>query len=934
MDVWEILLSLFCVVKPIPSAMSKSLYFKVLTLSVLLLCGMVSCSQSEIPSDPHKRILSVTIGPTGDILIGETAVFEIHAQDFASTNHEVYCTFDETEVVCRINSVSVASGHRMSMPVDGRTIRIEAIPQVAGDIKISLWVADGSSRVSQVLTLSGVDKVYRVELQNTPSPMYPGLRRSIDLLITDPEKPDLIAVDYTVSAKVIKGKGVVHILDEMVWNDTLPDFAPCASVVKNAKWAMMYTGLEVGENQIKFTVQDAEGRESSSVQTIQIAPSEFEIDTVQKTPTPVIERNERYLVHFFIDDKGNYTNHFVARCHFTKGKGSIGVSQDVLSEEPTELKPFNRSQLCQIEPETEGEIEAVIEIHDLYGAVQSQKVAFSVNGDDYAITCNFDGNQYTHVAKPFEINLSGSKDPANQYQLKAELIEGPAGKASLKLNGTELLGLTEAQDILAHETMYVRFDQPGNYKFRLTFSDKWADPKEQYVTFIVTDNPLNVTLSRESDRVQLGSSKDYAQWQSQMSVPKEDAGIWEGATLHFISNTGKGTLMVDNAELASGSSCSMANKTTAFYYTPTVVGQHNLTFLFSLADGRTVTKVFPIEVSYSDISANLSCATTTLYDNEEREISIFTEHPGYDGKMKYKFEWIAGHGKIIAATGTELTANKSYPLDQKTTERMKYVVTDSYTGPVEIRYTIIGGGDMEVSKTVKFNVEPALRIFLRAPSTMRMGTAEEITVSIQKKDYTGNFGITYELQQPYPIYVGKGTIAGMTDGIPSIVTGNSQTLVFTPTEAGQTQLRITVSDDTGKTVSETITFYIALLPLEVNPSPINAPVFHGMKPTEIILTIPDENPEGEYKVSYVPTHDANPDDYPIDQKYACLMYLETDNGVSWGQRTQRTLKRGSYKVDFLLENESKYIHLHFTLVGPNGTTVITTVKVINTSYRE
>ena len=174
----------------------------------------------------------------------------------------------------------------------------------------------------------------------------------------------------------------------------------------------------------------------------------------------------------------------------------------------------------------------------------------------------------------------------------------------------------------------------------------------------------------------------------------------------------------------------------------------------------------------------------------------------------------------------------------------------------------------------------------------------------------------------------------MTDGIPSIVTGNSQTLVFTPTEAGQTQLRITVSDDTGKTVSETITFYIALLPLEVNPSPINAPVFHGMKPTEIILTIPDENPEGEYKVSYVPTHDANPDDYPIDQKYACLMYLETDNGVSWGQRTQRTLKRGSYKVDFLLENESKYIHLHFTLVGPNGTTVITTVKVINTSYRE
>lgn len=888
---------------------------KIALLFVLMsvfVSGFVSCSETEAPIDPYKRTLTATNTPSSDVLLGEKAVFEITAEDFSSGQQQISCTFNESMVQVWVEGSQMASGHRLPMSVNGRTIRVEVKPLTDGPIEVMLNVTDGSVNTSHKLSFQATEKVYRVELKGVPE-MYMGLRRSIDMYVTDPSKPDLITVNYLVSAKVIKGKGIIHILDEMVWNDTIPDFTPTASVVKNSKWAMMYTGFQQGENQLEFTVQDSDGKTSKSVATIDIKPSEFAFDTINKTPTKVIDRNELYRVHFMIDDKDNYSNQFFARCYFTKGKGSIGVSQHILSEDPDDLKPFNRSQLCQIEPETEGDIQAVIEIHDLYGTVHSQTVDFKVNGDNYNIDYKFDVDQWTHVQKPFEFTISGSTDPLNKYQFSAELTEGSVQDATMELDAKDILG-KGFQDILPHETLYVRFTNPGTYKMKLMFQDKWSHPKEQAVTFIVTDNPLSVAFSEDQHDAVLGSNKDYAQWTSTMSITLgEGTETYKGAALKYTNTEGKGVLKVNNAELVSGSSCNLDSKTATFLYTPSAVGQHTLTFLYTLADGRTATKTATVNVKYSPVRLNLVCATGTMYEGESREISILTSQAGYPGDMKYKFEFLEGKGQINGPGGSKLSEGTSYTVAQKVTERMAYSTSDGYTGPVKIRYTITGGDKMTTTGTASFTVEPGLSVTVATPSGVKMGTPANIEVKASKPGYTGKLNVKYEIQKPFPSYVGSGTVAGMTEGVAIEMTNNTQTLVFTPTSAGKVQILVTVTDDAGKSVSQPITFTIALLPLVVNPSPIVYDWMNGQD--TFTITVPEGNGSTSYQVSHT-------------QFSGTSTIIFVDENRVWTPNTPKTLPPGTYqlRIENMVFNENTV--LTFTLIdGGTGEIIDTKAKV-------
>lgn len=888
-----------------------------ITTISMFMVGFGSCSKTEGPEDLYKRTLTVTSAPPGDVQLGEKVVFEISAEDFSSEKQLVSCTFDEAKVNVWIEGSPMSSGHRLSMSVNSRTLRVEAKPLSEGAVEVILNITDGYVNTSQKLGFQASGKVYRVELKGIPA-MYMGLRRSIDMYVTDPGQPDLITVNYLVSAKVLKGKGIIHILDEIVWNDTVPDFTPAASVVKNSKWAMMYTGFQVGENQLEFTVQDKDGKASKSVASIHINPSEFSFDTINKTPTPVIDRNELYRVHFMIDDKDNYSNQFFARCYFTKGKGSIGVSQHILSEDPDDLKPFNRSQLCQIEPETEGEIQAVIEIHDLYGTVHSQTVDFKVNGDSYNIDYKFDMNQWTHVRKPFEFTISGSTDPLNKYQFSAELTQGSSQNATIELNAEDILG-KGLQNILRHETLYVRFTEPGTYKMKLMFHDKWSLPKEQAVTFVVTDNLLSVAFSADQHQAVLGSHKNYAQWTSTMSVAVgEGTDTYKGATLKYTNTEGKGVLKVNNAELVSGSGCNFDSRTATFFYTPSAVGRHTLTFLFTLADGRTATKTVTVDVSYSPVKLNLVCPSNPLYDGQEREISILTTQSGYSGDMKYKFEFLAGDGKITGADGTPLAEGTPYTVVQSVTERMNYTA-EGYTGPVQIRYTITGGDNMTATSTASFTVEPGLSLTVGTPSSVQMGTPANIEVQASKPGNTGQFKVKYEIQKPFPTYVGSGTITDMVEGVDMEMTGSKQTLVFTPTTAGKIQILVTVTDDTGKSVSQPVTFTIALLPLVVNPSPLEAELFD---PNTITITVPEGNTPGQYQVSYEPLGIAGD---PTTK--TGTVYFETEI-MEWNAGVQKALGPGTYTLTYTPSRRSDH-HIRFTLIDANGEITRTTVKIIH-----
>ncbi len=225
---------------------------------------------------------------------------------------------------------------------------------------------------------------------------------------------------------------------------------------------------------------------------------------------------------------------------------------------------------------------------------------------------------------------------------------------------------------------------------------------------------------------------------------------------------------------------------------------------------------------------------------------------------------------------------------------------------------------MKAFQTAKFTAEPGLSMTVNAPSKVGMGSSADIAVTVSKPGYNGTFKMKYEIQKPYPAYIGNGTIADMSPGQEVEMTGNSQTLKFTPTTAGQVQLLFTVTDEFGKSATRTMDFKIELLPIIISPSPLEAPLFD---PNTITITIPTGNTPGQYLVSYEPlTSWGDP-----GTKKTGTVYFETET-MEWHIGVQKTLETGTYTLTYTPSRQSDH-YLHFTLIDANGEITTTTVKI-------
>lgn len=882
---------------------------------------LFACSESnEIiegdkpATEPTKReIIEVSV-PSGDVQTGTKAAFELKGAGFTASWQNLYCTFDATQAEVWIEGNQVSSGQKYQLAVNDRSFGIECRPLVAGQITIELKVADGGVVTSKKLTVNATEKVYDVQLKNIPSPFYIGHRRVVNLSIVDPERPNIQNVKYEVGAKVVKGKGVIHIAGEEdpVWCDTIPDYQPFTAEVRNANWMIMYTGLEVGENQLELTVTDPEeGTSSTSVVSIPVDSSDFVLKPRIDSPEE-IERSDPYSIYVQIDEKGHSANRYTARINEIEGKVDCGCGRGTLPTEEGEWCETSTSTTYTFRPLSEGKIRCEIEVRDLYGTVRTLPVEFTVKSDNYDVEFDADTSLFAFTQKTFDFNISGSSDDQNEYQMSVSLETGDSSDVRLLLAAENVLG-TGFVDVLKHETLYVSFTKAGTYRFKFEFKDKWSEPKTYYLTFAVKANDLMVDMGPERKTVVLWDvNYMMARLTAKLSVPKPEGDLWQGASFKY-DLTGKGVLFTDSRPVITPGDVFVIDRNECtLNFTPHTTGTHTLTFLFTLADGRTATKTIYVDAEYQPVKLNLVCPSGTFYDGQSREISILTSQEGYSGDMNYKFEFLAGTGKITAADGTELTAGTTYPVTQNVTERMNYTA-EGYTGQVRIRYTVIGGDGMTATGTASFVVESGLSMTVNVPSSIQMGTPADIKVQASKLGYTGKFRVKYELQKPYPTYVGNGTIAGMTDGVDMEMTGSEKTLVFTPTTAGQTQLLITVTDDTGKSVSQTVLFKISLLPLVVNPSPIIADFVYGYNTFSI--TIPEGNGSDSYQVSYIQFSGGG-----------TIIFQEENR--EWFENTPKTLPPGTYQLYMENMQVNENTSLTFTLIdGVTGEKIDTKVKV-------
>ncbi len=557
-----------------------------------------SCSPQDEPQKPYARNLTESSIPPEDVELGKFGSFEYTANGFSEMGQQLWCFFDPLQVEVWINNLKVASGQKMSYNINDQVIRITCCPLIEGDIVIELKVEDAEVVVGRSLSFNAVAKSYPVTLFNMPK-MTMGYRRIIDMKITDSDNPGAINANYVVSAKVTTGKGIIHLSQDVVWNDTIPGFEPRVSIVPNETWVMMYTGFEVGDNELEFTVRDQAGRVSRSFVTIPVDSSEYKLTTTPKTVGTTILRNEKYEVFTQVDVMNHPANRFYVWGYYNAGSGRITANGTTMSDKETERIPVSRGVTLNFVPTSLGDQEAVVCFVDHYGSERYVKVDFTVEADDY--TVDFGETpiyQNAMVLRGREFNISGSNDYNNQYRLAASVVEGDASKVLLRINGVEFLSAAEPLGIFKQEIVNSKFTAAGVYRIKYTFTDKWSDPKDHVVTYSIADNPLTVEHTKDRFRLMLGSVSNHtAQWSPTLSVAEGGtAELFVGSTVTLQSLQGEGVLQVNSTTLSLGESCEVSRNTSVLYFSPSKVGKHTLTLLYSLQDGRTAKKTIVVDV--------------------------------------------------------------------------------------------------------------------------------------------------------------------------------------------------------------------------------------------------------------------------------------------------------------------------------------------------
>ncbi len=395
--------------------------------AVLLL---FACGDGNKPVPlPNNRQITEVSAPGGDIQTGTKIAFELRGTGFETTLQNLYCTFDAAQAEVWIEGNRVSSGQKYQLAVNDRSFVIECRPLTVGQVKVELKIEDEGVVTTKNLTVNAAAKVYDVQLKNIPSPFYIGHRRVVNLSIVDPERPNIQNVKYEVGARVVKGKGVIHIAGEEdpVWCDTIPDYQPFTAEVRNANWMIMYTSLEIGDNRLEFTVTDPEkGTSSTSVVSIPVDSSDFALKARVDSPEE-IERNDPYSVYVQIDEKGHSANRYTARINEIEGKVRCGGGWGTIPTEEGEWGEVSTSSTYTFRALSDGKIRCEIEVRDLYGTVRTLPVEFTVKSDDYSVAFDAETEVSAFAQKVFDFNISGSSDDQNEYRMRVSLLVNWSG---------------------------------------------------------------------------------------------------------------------------------------------------------------------------------------------------------------------------------------------------------------------------------------------------------------------------------------------------------------------------------------------------------------------------------------------------------------------------------------------------------------------------
>ncbi|MEG1405660.1 MAG: hypothetical protein RSC34_03505, partial [Alistipes sp.] len=519
-----------------------------------------------------------------------------------------------------------------------------------------------------------------------------GQRVEYDFRIIDPQKPNAINANYTVWAKVTKGRGVVQMLsNETLWNDTLPGFVPQSCIVPNELWGGLFTGCAVGPTQVEFTIEDQQKRRTVVTQTFVVDSSDFTIGKIQGQVSPdkpdTIEMHDVHKCYIFnIDVLGNYKNKFSLSVEWN----SPYVKHILIGDET--LRPGQWTKFSNfgggnpnygpvLVPLPVGGVthKATILVKDLWGKVRRIPVSFHMRGSGFTTDVEYlpTYSQLETRLLTFKIKNFANDDralfayryiPVDGFDCSGMMFYNEVVDNKpvwMQMNKTYTVGSSfgneHPNERQCDVSTYFLFTTTGTKVFDLEVIDRFGIKRLYRQKIEITKNEFTATLNKSS------YDATVSDMPARMNVKAMvTEGIPNNITLSYriVSGAAAASLFTaDGVVVAPGSTrkYTKLSDINRFEFDPSVSGRYELEVTLSLPDGRTSVMRPVVNAVYPKMNFEANAHATPIYQDEKRGIWIAASQAGHHDQIRWNYRFIKGEGMIyLRGDGSALAANTDH----------------------------------------------------------------------------------------------------------------------------------------------------------------------------------------------------------------------------------------------------------------------------------
>lgn len=823
-----------------------------LLLFCTLCCLLFSCEKPEQTKPP----LAINLNTPADLNV---LVDGIHEINFAVKNTQLSTqtlslTYDKTMVDIKFDGRDLPSGESYITNMTGENSLYFTALQ-AGATNVTIKVSEGgiSSETQTRVTISNQPNISTgdymlVKLEPnkilTVSRRYviPFEIRKIDNTINKHEM-------YSMSARVIQGRGIVHIGPEMVWNDTLPSFESQTCSNLNYNQLCMYTGMSIGLHRVEYTIKDNKGSVSTNVVDYKIDSTAFN-PTMSSIPAIIDLGRGVASVKFTIHETDNIiTQYYVRMDGFNNPMGvRSSYHQDtVRGSDQLPLRVVNASSSNGIRT---GSLD--FDIVPLGGKGKTYSGTLIV-GDSWGREYRFPLS--TQLPSPKTTLSSTLRDPSpysysthtNKMDLTLDNYSVDYTPSSYTVRFTPVTGCDDIQ-LYSHDLTHpVEWNTDLPYGFSLVNGNKRSltanfltrfgasdGDKEWLIT--VSDNfggtntyTQKVTIHPNilffncatTDLVfqSILIGREWGAWSLNSSLKSDDTDQLKNYAITATCDRKGEIKIIPIGTVVSGEENRITTATPLLQYHPREDGIHTINVTVKLDDGRTATKQFQVSALYPVATAELANSKAQIKEGEAHNVTAILQQPGFSGKFKYKVRFIQGDGELYQS-GARILENiyfesPSNAIDNRTQFNIDYECA-GYNGPVELEITAQGFTDKTTAITtcMPFTVQATTPSIKATVASKQVNTKSvDITLDLQKVNYSGSkLKVTYNVANS-STYVGQGTF--------NIVGGkeysNGQYIYkYTAEKYGNTKINFTVTDEYGHSSTGTIDFVVSPVNYKVN----------------------------------------------------------------------------------------------------------------------